>query len=92
MVATLNQPQYQPWGLEEEVVAIFAGNEGFLDEIPVDQVQRFQEELREYLRTEKATYEGIRDQRELTDDLQDKLRSEIEKFANTFAVREESLV
>jgi F0F1-type ATP synthase alpha subunit len=55
-------------------------------------VQRFQEELREYLRTEKATYEGIRDQRELTDDLQDKLRSEIEKFANTFAVREESLV
>jgi F-type H+-transporting ATPase subunit alpha len=92
MVATLNQPQYQPWGLEEEVVAIFAGNEGLLDEIPVDQVQRFQEELREYLRTDKTTYEEIRDRRELTDDLQDKLRSEIEKFANTFAVREESLV
>src|SRR5437764_891533 len=54
MVATLNQPQYQPWALEEQVAAIFAGNEGFLDEIPADQVQRFQEELREHLRTEGA--------------------------------------
>jgi F-type H+-transporting ATPase subunit alpha len=92
MVATLNQPQYQPWALEEEVAAIFAGNEGFLDEIPVDQVQRFQEELREHLRTEKSVYETIRNERELSDELQDKLRSEIEKFSNTFSVREESLV
>jgi F-type H+-transporting ATPase subunit alpha len=92
MVATLNQPQYQPWALEEQVAAIFAGNEGFLDEIPADQVQRFQEELREYLRTEKSVYEAIREQQELADELQDKLRAEIEKFANTFAVREESLV
>src|SRR5213082_981597 len=76
MVATLNQPQYQPWALEEQVAAIFAGNEGFLDEIPADQVQRFQEELREYLRTEKSVYEQIREQQELTDELQDKLSAE----------------
>src|SRR5207249_1322640 len=59
MVATLNQPQYQPWALEEQVAAIFAGNEGFLDEIPADQVQRFQEELREHLRAE-ARIEAMR--------------------------------
>ena len=35
MVATLNQPQYQPWPMEEQVVALFAGNEGYLDNIPV---------------------------------------------------------
>jgi F-type H+-transporting ATPase subunit alpha len=92
MVATLNQPQYQPWALEEQVAAIFAGNEGFLDEIPADQVQRFQEELRESLRTEGSVYESIRNERELSDDLQEKLRGEIEKFAKTFSVREESLV
>jgi F-type H+-transporting ATPase subunit alpha len=92
MVATLNQPQYQPWGLEEQVAAIFAGNEGFLDEIPVDQVQRFQEELREHLRTEASVYESIRTERELGDDLQERLRGEIERFAKTFSVREESLV
>jgi F-type H+-transporting ATPase subunit alpha len=92
MVATLNQPQYQPWALEEQVAAIFAGNEGFLDEIPADQVQRFQDELREHLRTEGSVYGEIREQKELSDELQEKLRGEIEKFAKTFAVKEESLV
>ena len=35
MVATLNQPQYQPWPFEEQVVAIYAGNSGYLDRVPV---------------------------------------------------------
>src|SRR5204862_3188982 len=35
MVATLNQPQYDPWPMEEQVVAIYAGINGFLDDIPV---------------------------------------------------------
>jgi F-type H+-transporting ATPase subunit alpha len=91
MVSTLNQPQYQPWALEEQVAAIFAGNEGFLDEIPVDQVQRFQEELREHLRTEGSTYKVIREEKVLSDEVQEKLRKEIEKFAKTFAVQEKSL-
>src|SRR6202011_4843967 len=90
MVATLNQPQYQPWALEEQVAAIFAGNEGFLDELPTDQVQRFQDELREHLRTEQAAYEAIREQKVLSDETQETLRRELEKFANTFAVKEES--
>ena len=51
MVATLNQPQYQPWPFEEQVVAIYAGNNGYLDKVPVGQVPRFQEELRETLRS-----------------------------------------
>jgi F-type H+/Na+-transporting ATPase subunit alpha len=92
MVATLNQPQYQPWALEEQVASIFAGNEGFLDEIPAEQVQRFQEELREHLRTEGSIYNAIREEKVLLDETQEKLRNEIEKFAKTFAVQEKSLV
>ena len=61
MVATLNQPQYQPWPFEEQVVAIYAGNNGYLDEVPVGQVPRFQEELRETLRAEGAVYAAIRE-------------------------------
>jgi F-type H+-transporting ATPase subunit alpha len=91
MVATLNQPQYQPWALEEQVAAIFAGNESFLDEVPADQVQRFQDELREHLRTEGSIYKAIRDEKVLSDEVQEKLRKEIEKFAQTFAVQEKSL-
>src|SRR5207248_2264515 len=53
MVATLNQPQYAPWPMEEQVVALYAGVNGYLDDIPTPQVSRFQEELREYLRAER---------------------------------------
>ena len=61
MVATLNQPQYQPWPMEEQVVAIYAGINGYLDGDPVGQVPRFQEELREHLRTEGTVYKAIRE-------------------------------
>jgi F-type H+/Na+-transporting ATPase subunit alpha len=90
MVATLNQPQYQPWPVEEQVVAIFAGINGYLDDIPTAQVSRFQDELREYLRTEGSVYDETRDQKDLSDELQDKLKAEIEKFKESFAVKEDT--
>ena len=90
MVATLNQPQYQPWPVEEQVVAIFAGINGYLDDIPTAQVSRFQDELREYLRTEGSVYDELREQKDLSDELQEKLASEIEKFKSNFAVKEDA--
>ncbi|HEY7004274.1 MAG TPA: F0F1 ATP synthase subunit alpha [Gaiellaceae bacterium] len=91
MVATLNQPQYQPWPVEEQVVAIFAGINGYLDDIPTAQVARFQDELREYLRsTEGSLYEEIREEKDLSDELQEKVTSTIEKFKSSFAVKEDT--
>ena len=90
MVSTLNQPQYQPWPLDEQVVAIFAGIQGLLDDIPPDQVPRFQEELREYLRTEGTVYAGIRDSGDFPDEAQAAARKLIEDFKGTFAVHEEA--
>jgi len=90
MVATLNQPQYQPWPMEEQVGAIYAGNEGFLDDIPTPQVSRFQDELREHLRAEETIYTTIRETGDLPDDVAEKLTGEIEKFKNSFNVEEES--
>jgi F-type H+/Na+-transporting ATPase subunit alpha len=90
MVATLNQPQYQPWPVEEQVVAIFAGAEGFLDDVPTAQVPRFQGELREHLRAEGSVLKEIQEGKDLPDDLADRLRSEIEKFKKGFNVEEES--
>jgi F-type H+-transporting ATPase subunit alpha len=92
MVATLNQPQYDPWALEEQVAAIFTGNEGFLDDIPTNEVLRFQTELREHLRTEGSIYQEIRETKQFPDELQEKLRAEIEKFAKTFSVKETAAV
>jgi F-type H+-transporting ATPase subunit alpha len=92
MVATLNQPQYQPWPMEEQVVAIYAGIHGYLDDIPTAQVSRFQDELREHLRAEESIYREIRDTGDLPDELAEKLNAEIEKFKNAFNVEEESVL
>jgi F-type H+-transporting ATPase subunit alpha len=90
MVATLNQPQYDPWPTEEQVVAIYTGINGYLDDIPTPQVQRFQEELREYLRAEEAIYKQIAESGDLPDDLAEMLNQAIEKFKNNFSVEDES--
>jgi F-type H+-transporting ATPase subunit alpha len=89
MVATLNQPQYDPWPTEEQVVAIYAGIHGYLDDIPTPQVPRFHE-LREYLRTDGSILKQIRETGDLPDDLAEKLNAEIEKFKNSFNIQEES--
>jgi F-type H+-transporting ATPase subunit alpha len=89
MVATLNQPQYDPWPMEEQVVAIYTGIHGFLDDIPTPQVQRFQDELREHFRTERSIYEEIRDKGDLPDELAKRIDAEIEKFKKGFAVHDD---
>src|ERR687895_660286 len=84
MVATLNQPQYKPWPHAEQVVALYAGVNGFLDEIPAPQVSRFQEELREHLRAEKTIYASIEETNDLTDETTQKLDAELKRFISMF--------
>ncbi len=85
MVATLNQPQYSPWALEEQVAAIFAGIHGYLEPIPVEDVARFQDDVREHLRSEGTIFAEIREQKDLSDELQEKLHAELKKVADRFA-------
>ena len=89
MVSTLNQPQHAPWPVEEQVVAIFAGTRGYLDDIPTDQVPRFQDELREFLRTEGSVLKEIRESGELSDELTKRIEEQIDKFKNSFNIQEE---
>ncbi len=85
MVATLNQPQYQPWPVEEQVAALYAGVNGFLDDIPTEDVPRFQEELREQLRAQNEILQTIRESGDLADETAEKLNAEIEKLKSRFA-------
>jgi F-type H+-transporting ATPase subunit alpha len=85
MVATLNQPQYQPWPVEEQVAGLFAGVNGLLDDLPTEDVSRFQDELREDLRAEGTMYKTIRESGDLDDDTAAKLTAEIEKVKSRFA-------
>ena len=89
MVATLNQPQYAPVPMEEQVVALWAGVNGYLDDIPTPQVPRFQQEWREHLLTEKSVLDAIRETNDISDETEEKLKAEIERFKNGFNVEEE---
>jgi F-type H+-transporting ATPase subunit alpha len=93
MVALLNQPQYQPWPIEEQVVALYAGVNGHLDDIPVNNVPRFVEELVEHLRAESKILEEIRESGDLSDEVASRLGEEIKKVLVSFHVEEaDSLV
>jgi F-type H+-transporting ATPase subunit alpha len=89
MVALLNQPQYQPVPTEEQVAVLYAGVNGFLDDIPVTDVPRFAEELVEQLRTEGTVLKEIRESGDLPDELAAKLDAEIKKVLQSFHVEEE---
>ncbi len=89
MVATLNQPQYQPWTMEEQVVAIYAGINGYLDGVPVGQVPRFQDDLRETLRADGSLYAAIRDSGDLSDETTAKLDAALKRFVEAFSVEAE---
>ena len=86
MVATLNQPQYDPWPTQEQVVAIYAGNGGYLDKVPVGQVARFQEELRETLRSSDGIYDEIRETKDIGDETVAKLDEALVKFVEGFNI------
>jgi F-type H+-transporting ATPase subunit alpha len=90
LVALLNQPQYDPWPVEEQVVAIYAGVNGYLDEIPVADVPRYLEELREQFRAEESILKEIREQGDLPDDLRERLDQQLKNFAKLFQPSEET--
>jgi F-type H+/Na+-transporting ATPase subunit alpha len=90
LVATLNQPQYRPWPVEEQVAAIYAGVNGYLDDISTADVERFQGELREALRAEGTILKTIQETQDLSDETEAKLKEEIERFKNRFAPSEET--
>jgi F-type H+-transporting ATPase subunit alpha len=84
LVSMLNQPQYDPWPVAEQVAAVYAGVNGYLDEIPVADVPRYLEELREQLRAEGSILKQITENGELPDELAEKLNQQLESFAKLF--------
>ncbi len=82
----LKQPQYSPMPVEEQVVSIFAGVNGFLDTVPTDAVTRFEGALLAHMRADHAGVLGkIRDTKTLDDDTAGQLKTLIGDFVKTFA-------
>src|SRR4249920_647890 len=82
----LKQPQFSPMKVEEQVVVIYAGVNGYLDPIAVKDVQRFEAELLRFMRAEhQDILDDIRDKKEISKETGDKLKAAVDKFAKAFA-------
>src|SRR5687767_8305058 len=86
LVELLKQPQYKPMPMEQEVMVIYAGTKGFLDDVPVTRVQEFQTAFLKFVQTQHAQLEKTLEQKkEMTDDLEKQLKDALADFkANTW--------
>jgi F-type H+-transporting ATPase subunit alpha len=80
----LRQPQYSPYPVENQVVSIWAGTNGKLDEVPVSDVLRFESELLAYLGRNTEILTTLRDTNVLDDDTADALDKAVDKFSLEF--------
>ncbi|MGH7092443.1 MAG: F0F1 ATP synthase subunit alpha, partial [Stellaceae bacterium] len=82
----LKQPQFSPVPIEEQVAAIFAGTNGFLDRVPINDIGRFESSMLGELRSTKPELlEAIRNEREISEATDKGLREFLGGFATTFA-------
>ena len=87
LVELLKQPQYSPFPVEEQVVSIWAGTTGQLDDVPVEDIRRFETEYLDFLRRSYAgLMTAIRETNDLTDDNVATLKEATDRFRRTFEV------
>jgi F-type H+-transporting ATPase subunit alpha len=83
----LKQPQYSPLAVFEQVAVVYAGLNGYLDDIAVEKVTSFTKGLREYLKTSKPKFgEIVRKEKQLTDEAEGILKEAIAEYKKTFLV------
>ncbi|MBE5074190.1 F0F1 ATP synthase subunit alpha [Erythrobacteraceae bacterium E2-1 Yellow Sea] len=82
----LKQAQFSPMPVEEQVVSIFAGTNGYLDSVPTDRVTDYEEQMLAFMRSEHAAVLGeIRDTGKFEDDVKGKVVAALDAFAKQFA-------
>jgi len=87
IVELLKQPQYAPFPVEEEVVSIWAGTTGQIDDVPVEDIRRFESEFLDYLRRDHpGVLTTIRETKDLSDDTVTALQDAVGRFRRTFEV------
>jgi F-type H+/Na+-transporting ATPase subunit alpha len=87
LMELLKQPQYSPFPVEEQTVSIWAGTTGKLDEVPVEDVLRFEAELLEHLRRNTKVLTTIRETSKLESDTVAELEKQVAKFKKSFATK-----
>jgi len=83
----LKQEQYNPMPVEEQVVVLYAGVNGYLDDLPLDAVRRFEKDFLRFMREKhKDILEDIKTKKEITEETEKKLKEALEEFKKEFRV------
>lgn len=91
MVETLKQPQYSPLVVEDQVVVIYLAVNGYLADVPVNQVVKFQNDYLKFMHSNYAeVIKAIREQKKLEKDTEEALKKAIKDFKETFSYEQEA--
>lgn len=85
LMELMKQPQYNPMEVEDQVLVLFAGVNGYLDDLPISAVKLFEEGLLKYVKEKAAEIlEEIRTKKQLTKELEDRMHAAIKNFKEEF--------
>ncbi|MBX2977427.1 MAG: F0F1 ATP synthase subunit alpha [Ignavibacteriaceae bacterium] len=85
LVELLKQGQYTPVPIEKQVVSIFLGTNGLMDEIPVSEIKRFEKEILEYIELKHSNiFSSIRETKELKEDVMEQIKQVAKDLVSTF--------
>ena len=85
LLELLKQPQYQPLPAEKQVLSLFAGTQGFLDEFPAESVSDYEPQMHEFFDSKyRDLLDEIRDKKEMSEELMEKLKAALTEFSEVF--------
>ncbi len=85
LVEILKQPQYEPMPVEDQIMIIYVGEKGYLDDLPIDRVKEFESGFYQFIREKYSQVpRDIREKKELTEELEKMLERAAEEFKKNF--------
>ncbi len=85
MQEILKQPQYQPMDVEDQIIVLFAGTNGYADEVPIERMREWEQDVLKHIATSYPDVrKAISEEKVLTDEIQQKLREALDTFKMTW--------
>ena len=92
MVELLKQPQYKPMSVTDQVLSLYAGTKGFIDDVPVKAVQQWEVDFQQFARDKHSDLITLLDEKQdLSDDVVEKIEACIAEFKNGYTPVESEL-
>ncbi|MDE1557629.1 MULTISPECIES: F0F1 ATP synthase subunit alpha [Actinotignum] len=88
LMELLKQPQYTPYPIEEQVVSVWAGSKGYLDDVPVEKVHDWEARMLDYVRHNSKVLETIASTGEMDKDLEAELEATVSAFTESYRTAE----